>query len=123
MKRIAQISFGFSGRFAPGFLPAFHAGPCSTGSYDECPIIILRWPEWPPGEQIWWGFWPLTDDPLTAAFGPLVPLAAFRFRFRHTSRQASTRSQAAPNDKSGFRSELLNLVDVRVHFAQRFHLR
>jgi hypothetical protein len=67
MKRIAQISFGFSGRFAPGFLPAFHAGPCSTGSYDECPIIILRWPEWPPGEQIWWGFWPLADRPLLGA--------------------------------------------------------
>jgi hypothetical protein len=55
MKRIAQISFGFSGRFALSFLPAFQAGPCSTGSNDQCPIIILRWPEWPLGEQIgWW---------------------------------------------------------------------
>jgi hypothetical protein len=76
-----------------------------------------------PSAELSGNNWPLTDDPLTAAFGPLVPLAAFRFRFRHTSRQASTRSQAAPNDKSGFWSELLNLVDVRVHFAQRFHLR
>src|SRR5574338_918316 len=55
MKRSAQISFGFSGLFAPSFLPAFHAGPCSTGSYDECRIIILRWPGWPTGEQIGWG--------------------------------------------------------------------
>jgi hypothetical protein len=53
MKRIAQISFGFSGRFGPSFRPAFQAGFCSTGSYDECPIIFLRWPKWPLGERIW----------------------------------------------------------------------
>lgn len=45
MKRISQISLGLSGRLAPSFFPAFHAGPCSTGSNDECPIVVLRWPE------------------------------------------------------------------------------
>ena len=37
IKQISQISFGFSGRLAPSFFPAFQAGPRSTGSYDECP--------------------------------------------------------------------------------------
>lgn len=32
-------------------------------------------------------------------------------------------SQAALNNKPRFRFELLKLVHVRVHFAQRFHLR
>jgi hypothetical protein len=45
MKRISQISLGLSGRLAPSFFPLFQAGPCSKGSYDECPIVILRWPE------------------------------------------------------------------------------
>ena len=35
---------GFQRLLGPGFFPAFHAGPCSTGWYDECPIIVLRWP-------------------------------------------------------------------------------
>ena len=24
--------------------PSFGGNPCSTGSYDECPIVVLRWP-------------------------------------------------------------------------------
>lgn len=73
--------------------------------------------------------WPQADDPLTAAFDPLVPLAELHFRFRHRLRARVLRarrppcSQAALNDKSEFRSGLLKHVNVRVHCAQRFHLR
>jgi hypothetical protein len=76
MNRISQISF-FSGRLAPSFLPAFQAGPCSTGSYDECPIVVLRWPELACGEATQSStFWPIAESPFMQLSTPAIRLSS-----------------------------------------------
>src|SRR5438270_9340943 len=86
IKRISQVSLGLSGRLAPSFFPAFHAGPCSTGSYDECPIVVLRRPGLAFRRTKRLGrFWPLAERLLVAAFDSFLPLAERRLstQIRH----------------------------------------